>query len=634
MSIFLKPGVLKVRDENEDFSPINIMAEESSQNYLAAIQNKGEEVMDAIEEKGEDTIDSIPSDYTALTNEVEGLKEDLNSILVQESPTGSVTLTNIENITSFYTGVTSGSTPGIKKTSNVDGVATFTAYGGSQLSPYVRHTGSWGSNKWICGFKYRLTKLDQNLGNPEKIRIYLGASQYYDSAIVWDQWVDFAEVITTDLTRISIIIANFAVAPSADSFKVEIKDVYLYDATDVSSELCALVMSQQSENYQDGTVTYGDTDANYKPDKSLSHEGKAADAKAVGDAIGVPTYNVQKYGVKGDGVTDDTNAIQSLFSSKNGIFYFPSGTYKISGTLSIPESSEMCGDGDTTVISVYNYTNLDYRIFRNNTRVYPYILVENPYTYLHDFKIVGSTPEHRTHYGIGVIDTHHCDIKNITAYNINYDPTRQDSDTEYASAYGITSLRSDYVTIENCNVSLCGYECIGVSDDCNHSVVRDCYTQDGWRTCIQVHRGAVNTLIDNCYMKQTHEKYHACFTVHGIDGYEVENLIVTNCTMECVVNGAQPNTENAPAQMMSYISNLVFMANRIFGGKRAFYITSDSTKAKIIGNDLHCNDQSDYGVYIKSLLSIVVGNCLVNEANDQVNVITNNPVLLGNIGIS
>lgn len=81
MSIFIKPGVLKVRDDNDEFSGINIMAEESSQNYLAAIQNKGEEVMDAIEEKGEDTIDSIPSDYTALENEVEGLKEDLDALI-------------------------------------------------------------------------------------------------------------------------------------------------------------------------------------------------------------------------------------------------------------------------------------------------------------------------------------------------------------------------------------------------------------------------------------------------------------------------------------------------------------------------------------------------------------------------
>lgn len=99
MSIFIKPGVLKVRDDNDEFSGINIMAEESSQNYLAAIQNKGEEVMDAIEEKGEDTIDSIPSDYTALTNEVEGLKEDLSGLI---SDLKSGTIENADLHLGFY----------------------------------------------------------------------------------------------------------------------------------------------------------------------------------------------------------------------------------------------------------------------------------------------------------------------------------------------------------------------------------------------------------------------------------------------------------------------------------------------------------------------------------------------------
>ncbi len=44
------------------------------------------------------------------------------------------------------------------------------------------------------------------------------------------------------------------------------------------------------------------------------------------------------FGAKGDGVTDDTSSIQTALnslSSSNGTLYFPAGTYKITGTLSV-----------------------------------------------------------------------------------------------------------------------------------------------------------------------------------------------------------------------------------------------------------------------------------------------------------
>lgn len=61
MSIFLKPGMVKVRQEDDEFSEINILAESSSQAYLDAIQAKGEEVLE-----------SIPSEYGDLVEEVDG----------------------------------------------------------------------------------------------------------------------------------------------------------------------------------------------------------------------------------------------------------------------------------------------------------------------------------------------------------------------------------------------------------------------------------------------------------------------------------------------------------------------------------------------------------------------------------
>lgn len=69
MSVFLKPGEVKVRDENGNYKGINILAETSTQ-----------ECLDAIEEKGEQTKASIPDNYTALSEEVNSLNERMDNL--------------------------------------------------------------------------------------------------------------------------------------------------------------------------------------------------------------------------------------------------------------------------------------------------------------------------------------------------------------------------------------------------------------------------------------------------------------------------------------------------------------------------------------------------------------------------
>lgn len=69
-------------------------------------------------------------------------------------------------------------------------------------------------------------------------------------------------------------------------------------------------------------------------------------------------YNVKDYGAVGDGTTNDTNAILLAISASqangNGTVYFPDGTFKITGSLTLPANPQcdiaLVGDGSNVSV--------------------------------------------------------------------------------------------------------------------------------------------------------------------------------------------------------------------------------------------------------------------------------------------
>ena len=56
--------------------------------------------------------------------------------------------------------------------------------------------------------------------------------------------------------------------------------------------------------------------------------------------------NVQTHGAVGDGVTDDTAAIQAAITATRGVLHFPAGTYLVTDALTIAaDRVTLQGDG-------------------------------------------------------------------------------------------------------------------------------------------------------------------------------------------------------------------------------------------------------------------------------------------------
>lgn len=73
----------------------------------------------------------------------------------------------------------------------------------------------------------------------------------------------------------------------------------------------------------------------------------------------VSPLNVKSFGVRGDGMTDDSAGIQKAFDSikDNGTIYFPKGTYIIKKTVVIPSYIRIIGESKRSTVLLYKGTD-------------------------------------------------------------------------------------------------------------------------------------------------------------------------------------------------------------------------------------------------------------------------------------
>lgn len=155
--------------------------------------------------------------------------------------------------------------------------------------------------------------------------------------------------------------------------------------------------------------------------------------------------SIKDFGAKGDGVTDDTAAIQAAVNASSAL-YIPAGTYLVSAPISIPISTEIYGCGLSSMIKV----NTDFDGFVFTT-------TDNRHVYFHDFRIYG---DDHTVNGIKI----NLSYENTILSNIYIDGCKGTL-LELGNANG-THLS------ENCVVSNCTFNATSESGAWNKPIVR------------------------------------------------------------------------------------------------------------------------------------------------------------------
>ena len=208
----------------------------------------------------------------------------------------------------------------------------------------------------------------------------------------------------------------------------------------------------------------------------------------------------QMFGAKGDGATDDTDAINQAieYAGNNGIVYIPEGKYIISSSMSssLDEGHRYCA------ITVYQKENLkiiispkahikhsvlplDEIVTFKTARYYPLAIISSSNITIDGGVFEGEADEH------------------IALYKDNPDAFWWQADGTYSRGhgYGICIRGSDHITIKNTEVfNVFGdayHISLSTKGKCNFITLENCIGHSSTRQGLSV-TGGDNTVIRNC----------------------------------------------------------------------------------------------------------------------------------------
>ncbi|NEU76503.1 hypothetical protein PI95_029310 [Hassallia byssoidea VB512170] len=313
--------------------------------------------------------------------------------------------------------------------------------------------------------------------------------------------------------------------------------------------------------------------------------------------------SVKDFGAVGDGITDDSSAIQSAVTASNKV-YIPAGTYKITKGITIPSNREIFGDGAGTIIQLAANSITAFSTGNSS---------DSSNIFIHNLLIDGGGQTSTISTGFrGCVGIYATRISNLKINNVviqkmgvsNQVKPTIDSDS---GGFGII-VEARYGSIQNIRISNCTINNIagggmnsgdgiyiagyakGVGLSHTDVVIRDCWVSTCGRHCYTVAGGSGETIpsgikIINCYAEKA-----------ALDGLDIEDgyeVLIDGCTFYACGND-QTYFNPVSAYGASY---------RLLAG---IAISNNSVNISIINSRF---DRCYYGITYGATQGLLVQNC-------------------------
>lgn len=384
--------------------------------------------------------------------------------------------------------------------------------------------------------------------------------------------------------------------------------------------------------------------------------------------------NVKDFGAVGNGVDDDTIAIQ--YAINTGSIYIPDGVYMISNAIKIPSGRLVKGESFNTKLRLASYANVGSNVLQNADYINGNnnIIIKNLF-------IDGNRANRQSATGSAVIPGHsgvvlaHTEksvIENVFVVSTTLHGINITADNEiYAGATGYKSTGSKDIIIKSCFVTDCGDD--GITTHYSNGVtISDCICWDMAAVFstssngIEIDDGSEDINISGCvcyntnkYNSETNKKTYNGIETHGHENspaprrVNITNCVVWNCyrginfahfTYDQFGGAYSPTAENVSVTNCT-VKDCVNTGIRVTSYK-GFTITGNTTDqtgehgairasgnarfGTISSNVIRNSESGNYAIRCWGSDSLTINNNVIEGRNKRGIYPTNNSSVVGN----